>query len=106
MLLVASSAENHQILINRAKSFFDFAKIKLNPSKCEMVWINGKRTHENIVIDGVEKNYVTENFVKYLVIPLGSRKICKTKFVEAKIQKVLEELDKAEFSGLAINQIV
>jgi hypothetical protein len=32
--------------------------------------INGKETDENIVIDGVEKNYITENFVKYLSIPL------------------------------------
>jgi hypothetical protein len=86
--------------------FFDFANIMLNPSKCELFRINGKGTDKNIVIDGVEKNSVTKNFVKYLGIPLGLRKICKTKFIEAKIQKVLEELDKAEFSGLAINQIV
>jgi hypothetical protein len=41
-----------------------------------------------------------------LGVPVGSRKISKNKFIEAKIEKVLEELDKAEFSGLAINQII
>jgi hypothetical protein len=106
MLLVANSAENLQILINRAKSFFDFANIKLNPAKCEVFRVNQRSKDQNIIIEGVEKEYVTDRFVKYLGIPLGSRKLCKTKFLESKIQKVLEELDKAEFSGLAINQIV
>jgi hypothetical protein len=106
MLLVANSAEKLQILINRAKSFFDFANIKLNPAKCEVFRVNERSKDQNIIIEGVEKQYVTDSFVKYLGIPLGSRKLCKTKFLESKIQKVLEELDKAEFSRLAINQIV
>jgi hypothetical protein len=37
---------------------------------------------------------------------MSSKKIGKTKFIEAKIQKVLEELDKAEFCGLALNQVI
>jgi hypothetical protein len=37
---------------------------------------------------------------------MGSRKISKTKFLKTKVQKVFEELDKAEFSGLALNQIM
>jgi hypothetical protein len=106
MLLVANSAENLQILINRAKSFFDFVNIKLNPMKCEVFWVNGKSKDQNIIIEGVKKQFVTDSFVKYLEIPLGSRKLCKTKFLETKIQKVLNELDKAEFCRLAINQIV
>jgi hypothetical protein len=106
MILVADSAENLQILINRAKSFFNIANIKLNPNKCEVFKVNGKGTDDNIIIDGVEKLYITDNFAQYLRIPLGSRKLCKTKFIEAKIQRVYEDLDKAEFCGLAINQIV
>jgi hypothetical protein len=55
----------------------------------------------------VEKEYVAnKNFIKYLGVPLESRKVSKVKFIEAKIQKVLEELDNVEFSGLAINQII
>jgi hypothetical protein len=37
---------------------------------------------------------------------MGSKMICKTKFIEAKVQRVLEELDKAEFPGLALNQVI
>jgi hypothetical protein len=37
---------------------------------------------------------------------MGWRKISKRKFLEAKVQKVFEELDKAEFSGLVLNQIM
>jgi hypothetical protein len=37
---------------------------------------------------------------------MGSKKICKTKFIEAMVQRVLEELDKVEFCGLALNQII
>jgi hypothetical protein len=47
-----------------------------------------------------------KSFVKYLCILMDSRKIGKTKFIEAKIKRVLEELDKVEFSGFAINQII
>jgi hypothetical protein len=80
--------------------------IKLYPNKCEVFNVNGSNSDSRIVIDGVEKEYITDNFVKYLGVPVGSRKICKTKFIEAKIQKVLEELGKAKFSVLAINEII
>jgi hypothetical protein len=52
----------------------------------------------------VVKEYIIKTFVTNLGVPMGSRKICKTKFIEAKVQKVFEELDKAEFCGLALNQ--
>jgi hypothetical protein len=35
-----------------------------------------------------------------------SRKISKTKILEAKVQKVFEGLDKVEFSGRGLNQIM
>jgi hypothetical protein len=106
MILVSYSEENFQILINTVKSFFDFANIKLNMNKCEVFKINESRNDIKINIDGVEKEYISKSFVKYLGVPMGSKKICKTKFIKAKIQKVLEELDKAEFCGLALNQVI
>jgi hypothetical protein len=107
MILVASSEESLQKQINRAKKFFDFANIKLNPAKCEALSINGSREDVDIMNDEMKKNYIgKENYIKYLGVPLGSRKISKKKFLEAKINKVYEELDKLEFSGLAFNQII
>jgi hypothetical protein len=104
MKLVADSQDDLQILINQEKSFYDFANIKLNPNKCEVFKIRGSNSDRNIIIDGVEKEYVTKTFVKYLGVPIGSKKLCKKQFIEAKVQKVFEEIDKVEFSGLAINQ--
>jgi hypothetical protein len=37
---------------------------------------------------------------------LGSKRIGKIKFAEAKIQKMLYEIDRLEYSGLAINQML
>jgi hypothetical protein len=42
MILVSDSEDNLQTLTNRAKSFFDFANIKLNPGKCEVLRVNTK----------------------------------------------------------------
>jgi hypothetical protein len=106
MILVFDSENNLQTPINRVKSFFDFANIKLNPSKCEIFRINGSRNDIKIKINGVKKEYISKSFIKYHGAPMGSKKICKTKFIEAKIQKVLEELGKAEFCGLDINQLI
>jgi hypothetical protein len=58
------------------------------------------------MIDEVKKSYVAKDeYIKYLGVPLRSRKISKKKFLEAKINKVYEELGKLEFSGLAFNQV-
>jgi hypothetical protein len=107
MILVSNSEENLQKLINRAKSFFDFANIKLNPRKCEVMVVNPTDEENNNIINGVMKQYMAKNsFIKYLEIPLGSIKLSKTKFLEVKVQKVLEELDKVEFSGFALHQVM
>jgi hypothetical protein len=69
--------------------------------------VNPNRNDEGIVISGVRKEYISDNgFIKYLGIPLGSRRIGKVKFIETKIKKVFEEIDKLEFSGLAFNQMI
>jgi hypothetical protein len=68
MILVVNSEENIQKLINHAKSFFDFANIKLNLGKYEIMKMNGEKDDLEIIIDGVEKKYLTHNsFLKYLV---------------------------------------
>jgi hypothetical protein len=107
MIVFANSEQNLQKQITRAKKFFDFANIRLNPAKCEILAINGGKNDGGIYIDGVLKSYMgKEEFIKYLGVPLGSRRLSRKKFIEAKFNKVYEELDKLEFSGLAFNQIV
>jgi hypothetical protein len=107
MIIFANSEESLQKQVNRAKKFFDFANVKLNPLKCEVMAINGRNADRGIDIDGVLKDYKgKEEYIKYLGVPLESKRISKRKFIDAKINKMYEELDKLEFSGLAFNQMV
>jgi hypothetical protein len=107
MILMSDSQAKLQILINKAKQFFDFANIKLNPSKCEVMSVNPNKNDVGIVISGVRKDYISDdNFIKYLGIQLGSRRLGKVKFIETKVKKIFEEIDKLEYSGLAFNQMI
>jgi hypothetical protein len=93
--------------VNRAKQFFDFANIKLNPNKFEVMSVNPDKNDVGIVISGVRKDYIAdEGFIKYLGIQLGSRRIGKVEFMETKVKKIFEEIDKLEYSGLAFNQMI
>jgi hypothetical protein len=105
-LLIANSAEGLQKLIDDADTFFKFVSIKLNIKKCEIFRTNSK-TNQIIKIAVENKEYFSElEYVKYLGVPLGSKRISKVKFAEAKIQKMLYEIDRLEYSGLAINQML
>jgi hypothetical protein len=44
------------------------------------------------------------SYIKYLGVPIGSKRIAKKKFAENKLQKIYSELDKLESSNLSINQ--
>jgi hypothetical protein len=104
--LISNSAEGLQKLIDDADTFFKFVNIKLNPRKCKIFRTNSK-TNQVTKIVNIEKEYVSElEYIKYLMIPLGSKRIGKIKFAEAKIQKMLYEIGRLEFSGLAINQML
>jgi hypothetical protein len=58
MILVSDGEENLQKLVNRAISFFDFANIKLNPNKCEVLRFNEGKDDKNIFINGVVKEFI------------------------------------------------
>jgi hypothetical protein len=69
--------------------------------------INSHKGDRNIVINNIVKKYVSSNnSVKYLGISMESRRISKVNFIETKVMKVLEELNKAEYRGLALNKII
>jgi hypothetical protein len=71
IILAANNEENLQNLINYVNNFFDFANIKLNPGKSEIMKINGEKDDAGIIIDGVKKEYLADNsFLKYLSIPM------------------------------------
>jgi hypothetical protein len=83
MILVANSEESLQLQVNRTKNFFDFANIKLNPNKCEVRSSNSSKSNKGIKINAIIKEYISkDSFIKYLGIPLGPRKIGKSKFLK------------------------
>jgi hypothetical protein len=60
-----------------------------------------------IIIDEVKKDYLSDlEFVKYLGMSLGLKRIGKVKFAEDKIQKMLNEIDKLKFKELANKQML
>jgi hypothetical protein len=91
----------------KAKQFFDFANIKLNPNKCEVMTINPNKNEVGVVVSGVRKVYIYDNsFIKYSGIPLKSKRMGKVKFVESKVKRIFEEIDRLEYSGLAFNKMM
>jgi hypothetical protein len=107
MILIKKSEQNLQTLINRSRIFFDFIKVKFSLNKCEVMAINPYKGKKNIIINNVMKEYVASNkFVKYPGVLIEFKKIIKMKFLEAKVQKNLKELDKVKYSGLALNQMI
>jgi hypothetical protein len=57
MILISDSKDKLQKLIVKAQNFFDFANIKLNPNKYEVMAVNPNRNTKNLVIGGVRNEY-------------------------------------------------
>jgi hypothetical protein len=71
------------------------------------IFILNSMIGNKIKIVDEEKGYVSDlEFVQYLGVLWNSKRIGKIKFAEAKIQKMLYELDKLEFNDFVINQIL
>jgi hypothetical protein len=92
VILIANSVDELQKLINDTETFYKFVNIKLNPKKCGFS-IYGCNSKKKITISGEKKDYVLNlYFVQYLEIPMGSMRIEKVRFAEAKVQKILKEI--------------
>jgi hypothetical protein len=53
-----------------------------------------------------KKSISNLDFVKYRGIPIAVSWVSKAKFAEAKVQKRLKEINKLEFNGILINQML
>jgi hypothetical protein len=86
-LLIANSAEGLKKLIDDADRFFQLLNIKLNPKKREIFRANSK-TNEVITIANEEKKYISDlECVKYLGVPLGSKRLKKSNSHKLKYRK-------------------
>jgi hypothetical protein len=78
--------------------------MKLNLKKCEIFKLNDPDDHEIIIAETRVSFAWDLSYIKYLGVPIGSKRIAKKKFAEVKLQKLYSELDKLESSNLSINQ--
>jgi hypothetical protein len=107
MVLVSETPDGLQFLIDATKRFLDFADIKLNTKKCEVLKYEPKRTKVKFKFNDDEIEPANENqYVKYLGVPLGSKRVSKYKFAREKIKAMIEYVDKIQTSGLSPNQII
>jgi hypothetical protein len=106
IVLVDETAKGLQKQINLCEKIFNFANIKLNPGKCEVFKVShDKEIQPNIFIANVEKLYIPNaEVIKYLGVPLGSKRSGAFKYGSKIIQTMLEYLHKIRTSGLAPNQ--
>jgi hypothetical protein len=107
VILISKSIKGLQSLVDDVDIFFTFLNIKLKSKKCKTFKIRSKKNEEIITIGGERKEFIQDiDFIKYLGVPLSSKRIDKKKFIGAEMQKFFYRLNKLGFLGLAINQVL
>jgi hypothetical protein len=114
ILLFADSLDHLLKELEIIHEFLELSNIFLNPKKCELFKTRYGEKHVNCikVIDrekreGVEIKCIDiTGTIKYLGMPLGSRRLGKMKFSETKFSQMEKELDRIVNSGLKVSQII
>ncbi|GMO20760.1 MAG: hypothetical protein Ta2E_11940 [Mycoplasmoidaceae bacterium] len=95
-LLIYSKGNNEmKVLMKAVEDFMNYASIAFNPDKCKILVNNpSKELMESISLKDEEGQYQEvkvleiQEAVKYLGVPLGTRKLAKLKFSNSFIRKV------------------
>jgi hypothetical protein len=110
LILFSESREGMEKIIEALSEFLTYARIQVNPAKCEAFYIAGRGAEEedppeDIMIDGERVPYKNLNErIKYLGMPLGARRNPKLEFGLKKLEKTKFQLQKLVESGLRLNQ--
>jgi hypothetical protein len=91
----------------------DYAHINFNPKKCRILIHNAEKISiPPLLLPDVEGNQQEvevcgiKDIVKYLGVPLSTRKLQKMKFNKYRIEKTMIILERLRYSGLKIPQII
>jgi hypothetical protein len=110
ILLFSTSKEGLLYMIDCLYQFLNMAKVNLNPHKCEL--FGTKKISINLAdplnrSSSIEMQYNDLNkTIKYLGIPLGSKKWSKMKSNEKVFQKMARGAERLASSGIKINQLL
>jgi hypothetical protein len=113
LLLFSDTKEHLNELIEELIQFMKYAHINFNPRKCRILIHNAEKLGIAPVVLPNAKGELEEveecgikGTVKYLGVPLSTRKLQKMKFNKYRIEKTMKILERLRYSGLKITQII
>jgi hypothetical protein len=112
ILLFSNSYESVVTLVGVVNDFNWGSNIQLNSKKCEILKIGRDYNSEFTIQDPISKesNIISckdgTNVVRYLGIPLATRKIAKMKWCQGKLSKIYHKANKMAESVLKITQVI
>jgi hypothetical protein len=112
ILLFANSFESLQSLVEIVNDFNYHSNIQLNPKKCEILKVGKDRNEIFEIQDPIsgERNSISckdgTNVVRYLGIPLATKKIAKMKWCQNQLSKMHHKATKLSEAGLKITQLI
>jgi hypothetical protein len=112
LLLFADSRDGLNHLIDITCDFMSFAHINFNPDKCRIMQFNPSSSIDvDFLLPDDQNNLIpvkacnANEIVKYLGVPLSTRRLAKYKFNTDKTEKIIFLLNRIHKSGLKINQV-
>jgi hypothetical protein len=113
LLIFANTRDHSNTLVEGLIQFMEYAHISFNPKKSKILIHNA----EKILIpplslpdaNGTEQEVQGCNIkdtIKYIGVPLSTRKLQKMKFNKNTIEKTMKILERLIYSGLKISQII
>jgi hypothetical protein len=113
LLIFADTKEHLNQLMEELTQFMNYAHINFNPRKCRILIHNAEKIqiaptylpNANGEMEEVEECGIKDT-IKYLGVPLSTRKLQKMKFNKYRIEKTMKILERLRYSGLKITQII
>jgi hypothetical protein len=113
LLIFTESKENLNELASVLITFMEFTKISFNPSKCKLIINNptGEIIPELTLPNEFGEEKVVEvcdakQTVKYLRVPLGTKRLSKMRFNNSKLENIKKIIERLDRSGLKLTQFI
>jgi hypothetical protein len=113
LLIFADTRDHLNQLIDALIQFMGYAHINFNPKKCRILIHNAEKIETPpLFLPDAEGNQKTvevcgiKDIIKYLGVPLSTRKLQKMKFNKCEIEKTIVVLERLRYSGLKISQVI
>jgi hypothetical protein len=113
LLIFADTREHLNQLKEELIQFMGYAHINFNPKKCRILVHNAEKIEIPLLflpeakgeLETVEECGI-KDIIKYLGVPLSTRKLQKMKFNKYRIEKTMMILERLRYSGLKVPQVI